>query len=270
MGEASDELKSRMENKQSALARLLSSIKFLVEPDLPVEDRRGGGRLECLLSTSLVTESGDSHDCIVLDVSRRGLRIRTTRSLGKGVSVALKPPEPFAQSHALLMARVMWSRKDDGGHGYLAGLLLPPGTEHEESWLESYLLSRGFSASGPQRRKYLRAESELPGRLIRKDNSAVHVMVLNLGLGGALIRSDEELEKMSPFRLHIGPYGNLAELELAGTVLRKTGEVEPYHIHSSRFGPLEARRHELLKGYITSLLRQNRADKRMRRSKPRP
>lgn len=268
MGESSDEPKTRLESKQGALARLLSSIKFLVEPDLPVEDRRAGGRLECSLATSLVTETGETQECHVLDVSRRGLRIRTDRSLSKGISVALKPPEPYGETHASLMARVMWSRKDEDSRGHLAGLLLPPGTEHEETWLEAYLLSKGFSVGGLQRRKFLRAESELPGRLIRKDNSAVHVMVLNLGLGGALIRSDEELEKMSPFRLHIGPLGNLPELELAGTVLRKTGEIEPYHIHSSRFGPLEARRHDLLKRYITSLLRQNRADKRMKRRKP--
>lgn len=265
MGDASDELKTPTNAKQGALSRIFSSIKFLVEPDIPVEDRRAGGRVECALSTSFVTVTGENHDCTVLDVSRRGLRVRTERSVAKGLSVAIKPPEPFAEKHASLMARVMWSRKDDDGK-YLAGLLLPPGHENEESWLEAYLLSKGHSASGPQRRKFLRADAELPGRLILKDDTMVPVILLNLGLGGALIRCEPELEKMSPFKLRLGPHGSLPELELSGTILRLTTETDAFHLHSSRFGPLDARRHDLLKKYITSLLRKSRADKRMRKN----
>ena len=266
MGDSSDEGKTRAEARQGALSRLFSSIKFLVEPDPPVEDRRGGGRLESALATSFVTENGDNYDCTVLDVSRRGLRVRTARPVGKGLSVAIKPPEQFAENHASLMARVMWSRKDDDGTP-LAGLLLPPGNENEESWLEAYLLSKGHSASGPQRRKFLRADAELPGRLVGKDNKTVAVTLINLGLGGALIRCEPELAKMSPFQLHLGPHGSLPELELSGTILRLTpSNGETFHLHSSRFGPLEARRHDLLKKYIVSLLRQGRADKRMRKT----
>ena len=265
MGDSSEELKTHVGIKQGALSRLFSSLKFLVEPDPPVEDRRAGGRVECLLSTSLVTETGDNHDCTVLDVSRRGLRVRTDRSVGRGLSVAIKPPESFAEKYASLMARVMWSRKDDDGK-YLTGLLLPPGNENEESWLEGYLLSKGHSASGPQRRKFLRADAELQGRLILKDDTMVPVTLLNLGLGGALIRCEPELEKMSPFKLRLGPHGSLPELELSGTILRLTTGTDAFHLHSSRFGPLDARRHDLLKKYIISLLRKSRADSRMRKN----
>jgi hypothetical protein len=254
------------EAKKSAMARLLSSIKFLVEPGLPVEERRIGGRLECSLETSYVSEMGDSGEAVVLDISRRGLRIRTSGSVTKGLTLALKPPSEFANGDfAPLMARVMWSKKDDDG--YLAGLLLPPGSEDEETWLEAFLVSKGYGVGGPQRRKYVRADSELPGRLNIRDEPTMEVTVLNLGLGGALIRCEPVLEKMSPFRLHLGPYEDLPELEISGTILRhsKGDDSEPWTYHSSRFGPLEERRHSLLKEYVVKLLRKAREEKRKNR-----
>jgi hypothetical protein len=250
-GEASQD------RKQGALSRLLSSIKFLVEPGLPVEDRRIAGRLDCALETSYLAENGDAGSGVVLDVSRRGLRMRTSRAIGKGLTLALKPPSGLGDGaeYAPLMARVMWTTK--AGDAFLCGLLLPPGIEDEETWLEAYLASRGYNVGDPQRRKFVRAESQLAGTLAIEDQAPIDVLVLNLGLGGALIRAELSLEKNSPFRLHMGPHGNLPELELSGTILRQSqNEGEAWYYHSTRFGPLEERRHTLLKEYIVNLLKK--------------
>lgn len=246
----------RAETKKGALARLLSSIKFLVEPDLSVDDRRIAGRLACSLDTSYVTETGETGTGQVLDVSRRGLRMRTPVAVSKGLTIALKAPANLTEAaYAPLMAKVMWSSRD--GDSYLLGLLLPPGIEDEETWLEAYLISAGYNIEDPQRRKFVRAESELAGQLLLDAQPPVEVLVLNLGLGGALLRSELSFDSNSPFRLQLGPHGNLPELVLSGSILRVSqNEGEDWYYHSTRFGPLEERRHTLLKEYIIKLLKK--------------
>lgn len=243
------------EARQGALARLMNSIRGLVDPQLPVEDRRSTGRFACDLETSYVTEIGGTGQARVLDVSRRGLRLSTAQQLGRGMTVAVKPPASLDGAFPPLMARVMWTRKGD--QECLCGLLLPPGTEDDQSWLEAYLASQGFNAREPQRRKHVRADSDIPGELARDAQFPLSVVVKNLSLGGALIRTDQSLEKNSHFKLALGPHGDLPELELAGIVLRQSGGDDEGLNYSVRFGPLEQRRHTLLKEYIVSLLRKN-------------
>lgn len=245
----------QQETRQGPLARLMNSIRGLVDPDLPVEDRRSAGRYPCELETSYVTEIGGTGQARVLDVSRRGLRLSTPASLGRGITVAVKPPAALDGAFPPLMARVMWSRKAEDG--YLCGLLLPPGTEDDQSWLEAYLSSQGLNPREPQRRKHVRADSDIPGLVSWEGRPALPVMVKNLSLGGALIRTPETLEKNSAFRLSIGPHADLPDLELSGVVLRQSGGDEEGNDYSVRFGPLEQRRHTLLKEYIVSLLRKS-------------
>jgi hypothetical protein len=254
MSEQKDE--ALRQSKKGALARLLSSIKFLVDPELPVEDRRVAGRVDCQLETGYVTETGEGGVGTVLDISRRGLRMRTDLLLPKGITVALKPPASLnAGDLAPIMARVMWSSKAD--QGYLSGLLLPPGIEDEETWLEALLIDLGFDAGSSQRRKFVRAETSLPGRLHLDGLPVLEVTVLNLSLGGALLKAEQAFEKSSSFQLGLGPHKDLPELELSGTILRHTpAEGEGRHLHSTRFGPLEERRHTLLKEYIIKLLQK--------------
>lgn len=261
MEESSAGKAPRSEAKKSALAHLLSSIRFLVEPELPIEDRRTAGRMDCNLDTSYVTQTGSSGNATVLDVSRRGLRVRTSTSVRKGITIALKPPPELAQGdYAPLMARIMWTSKD--GDGCLAGLLLPPGSENEQTWLEAYLVSKGYNIAEPQRRKFVRAESEIAGLLLQDEQPDLEVLVLNLGLGGALLQTDHQLEKNSAFRLDLGPYADLPALEISGTILRHSrNEGEPWYYHSCRFAPLEERRHTLLKKYILKLLKPKKGKK---------
>lgn len=247
------------DSKKGALERLLSSIAFLLEPQLPVEDRRKVGRIACTFPTSFVTETGLTGTAEVLDVSRRGLGLRSRSALSKGLTLALKPPALLEGDFAPIMARVVWSQKED--QGYRCGVMLPPGLEDEPTWLEAYLLAQGAAPNEPQRRRFVRASSDLPGRLEFPDAPAVAVTIVNLGMGGALLRADQTLSGSS-FQLSFGPWDNLPALELSGTLLRHTrDEQQTYHFYSSRFGPLEERRHSLLKEYIVHLLRNSERDR---------
>lgn len=233
--------------------RLMSSLKALVEPELPLEDRRLSGRLETSLEVDYVTEQKISGRGLILDISRRGLRLRTDLPLSKGNSIAINAPEALQAYFAPMMAQVMWTSRfsDD----YVYGLLLPPGLEFEESWVAAVMKQLGYEIASFQRRKYVRADSELPGILLLDAQPPLSVTVLNLSMGGAMVSSEVVVESETPFRLQLGPHADLPELEVSGVILRNTpGEEEGQHIHSTRFGPLEKRRHSLLKEYIMNLL----------------
>ena len=252
MSESSAEAVSSGGSK-GPFGRLMTSLKALVEPELPLEDRRLSGRLETSLEVNFVTEQERAGTGIVLDLSRRGLRLRTNLILNKGTSVAIKAPVALEPYYSPMLAQVMWSsRKDDD---YIYGLLLPPGIEFEESWVAAVMDQLGYQISSFQRRKYVRADSELPGQLLLDAQPPLPVTVLNLSMGGAMVSSEVVIESDTPFRLQLGPHADLPELEVSGVILRNTpGETEGKHVHSTRFGPLEKRRHSLLKEYIMNLL----------------
>ncbi len=245
------------EAKINPFSRLLSSIKQLVDPTLPIEDRRGGGRLACSYESSFVTEHGETGRCEVVDVSRRGLQLITENPLAKGLTVAIKTPETLgSDAFASVMTKVMWTRKDQDQR-FLSGVLLPPGIEDEETWLEAILSKSGYRDDGSQRRKFVRAESEISGRLALDGETPFEVMVLNLGMGGALIKCEQSLPAERHFVLELGPFGDLPDIEISGTILRETDSNDGGpRLYSSRFGPLEKRRHSLLQEYILTLLKK--------------
>lgn len=254
MSEKTEE--SKPATQEGPLARLLSSIKFLVDPVLPVENRRDDGRVECSYKVSYLSETNRSGEGELMDISRRGMRLRTSEALAKGRIVSLLPPKrmEIQEDFAPLMARVVWACKDTDGR-YLAGLLLPAGSADEETWVEELLTRLGYP-NDPKRRKHVRAEANLEGVFRLTGGPEAEVLVMNLGMGGALVRADDRYEKDSAFTLLLGPAGNLPEIELQGVVLKSMGEESGGHNHSVRFGPLERRRHDLLKEYIVYLLEE--------------
>lgn len=242
--------------KRGALTRLLASIKNLVDPALPVEDRRNFERVRCQLEVSYLTEHGLSNHGILLDLSRRGLQIKTDQSLNRGLTIVVKPPSDLAHlDFAPVMAQVMWSKHDNGS--YLAGLLLPPGLADEETWLEALMSNLGHGQTFSQRRQFVRADAHLPGQLVIDEHPPQHVTILNLSLGGALLTGAESFPKGTPFKLRLGPFRDLPLLDLCGIILRENSSKTPHSAPSTslRFGPLEGRRHALLKEYILRLLK---------------
>lgn len=239
-------------SQSSPYSRLMSSLKALVEPQLPLEERRLSGRLDTELEVNYTTEQNKPDRGTILDVSRRGLRLQTRMPLSRGMTVAIQAPDKLQEFFSAVTAQVMWSSKTEGG--YVSGLLLPPGIEFEESWVASVMQQLGYHISSFQRRKFVRADSELPGTLLLDAQPPISVTVLNLSMGGASVATDIVVEQDTAFRLQLGPHADLPELEITGVVLRHNVSEEGTHIHSTRFGPLEKRRHSLLKEYIMNLL----------------
>lgn len=249
----SDE-KQRFERKQSTLTRLLSSINFLVSENTSTRDTRQSARLECRAEVNFVEETGAGGKGFLIDISRHGLQLETERKLSRGRTIALNAPQDDRLDRtAPFMAKVRWSRKGKAGT-YLAGLQLPPGTEDDPHWLEALLHQLGYSDDGSQRRRFIRADSTICGQLTPDDEESetVTVEVLNLGLGGALLKATESLGQNLQFTLTIGPDGDLPELSLKGTVLRVIPK-DNHTLHPSRFATADDRGTEILNEYILKL-----------------
>ena len=122
--------------------------------------------------------------------------------------------------------------------------------------MESLLHQLGYTDDGSQRRRFIRADSSIEGRLTpaAEGSEPVDVKVLNLGMGGALLRADEALAQNLQFKLVLGPHGDLPELSLDGTILRIIEKPdEGFTLHPSRFATSNEREEAILNEYILKL-----------------
>ena len=231
------------DQKRGLLTRLLSSISFLIAPDLNTDDRRAVPRLPCSQTVTFVSDTGTPGTAELLEVSSRGLRLRLDMALSRGRTLALNAPDDTElESYPPIMAHVVWS-SPQGSREHLVGLAVPSELQDETTWLDSILASLGYTEDGSQRRQHIRAQAEIEGWLLLEDQAeeqAVTVSVLNLGMGGALLRCASTFPKDAQFRLSIGPRDDLPLLHVKGTILRSI-EKESFTLHPSRFRPLDER-----------------------------
>jgi c-di-GMP-binding flagellar brake protein YcgR len=241
----------RFDRKQGLLTRILSSINFLVTEDTGTEEMRNSARIECRAEVAYVAINGSQGKGYLVDISKTGLQLETEKKLAKGITIALNAPDDETLDRTSpFMAKVRWSRKGKAGT-YRAGLELPPGTEEDPHWLESLLHQLGYTEDGSQRRRFIRADSAIEGRLTpqAKGSETIDVKVLNLGMGGAMLQTDSALPRNLQFTLVLGPHEDLPKLSLDGTILRIVEKSQSY-LHPSRFATSDEREAEILKEYI--------------------
>ena len=244
----------RTNRKRGFLEKLLSSINFLVKEDVNTKDQRRDARIECRYEVSYVDEFGTSGTGTLIDISRKGLQMESPVKVRKGVTLAIKAPEDETLDRtAPFMAKVCWCRK--GEEGYRVGLALPPGVEDDPHWLESLLHQLDYSVEEGQRREHIRAAGQIPGRitpLSPEEREPFEVEVRNLGMGGALLKSQQLLARDSQFELRVGPHADLPELALRGTILRVV-EKSDHVLYPCRFRTSEEPEDDLLREYILKL-----------------
>lgn len=244
----------RIQRKKGLLDRVLSSISFMVDEDTNTRDQRRSARLFCRHEVSYVDEYGSKGVAYLVDISKKGLQIETSSKIRKGVTLAVAAPEEESLDRtAPFMAKVRWCRRGED-RKFRVGLALPPGAEDDPHWLESLLHQLGYSEQEGQRREHIRAVGRIPGQLTPEGNEAdrLEVEVQNLSMGGALIKSQQSLQRNSHFELQIGPLEDLPELKLSGTILRIV-EKPDHLLYPSRFRLNGDRDEKVLREYILKL-----------------
>lgn len=247
----------RSKRKEGLLSRLMSSLNFMVSDEPSTRDQRGSARINCRYEVTFVDEFGKKGSGYLIDISKSGLQMETGNRLRKGVTLALQAPDDEKLDRtAPFMAKVRWTRKGkDGIHRI--GLALPPGVEDDPHWLEALLHQLGYTEDEGQRRQHIRASSQIPGVLTPvtetdKQAGSFEVAILNLGMGGALLKSQVPLAKNSQFHLVLGPFEDLPEIKLFGSVLRVM-EKSDHVLYPSRFRAQEERDEKILEEYILKL-----------------
>jgi hypothetical protein len=149
------------------------------------EEKRHKVRLRCEEAVVCKLEEGtDEFTATVRDVSPHGMGIVARRQLASGCRMLLEH-----EGGGPVWARVVRSRERPGGE-FLLGLAYDEKLENLRiSWLRPYLRSLGFAGAVPleERRHQVRLELQLPG-CVHKGTEEGRAWLLNLGLGGAMVR----------------------------------------------------------------------------------
>lgn len=196
------------------LSDLLSKVQSLVfKPNL--DDNRTRPRARCQIPISCQTKEG-AMACTLRDLSTHGARIQTDRKLAKGLDILLLPPKGSSEKDKAVKAKVMWSRKYRGRY-YIGMKFSRPGSE---SWIKSLLQELGLSTSVPnQRRKFVRFNTEMPAQL-RVYGNATQAKVLDLSMGGALVKSSKTINNGAKVGLDLAGYGSTKSLSLSCSTVK--------------------------------------------------
>lgn len=242
------------------------------DPDFPqlslVERRR---KLRVRTYIRLEIQVSDSQaSAIVTDLSLDGLRLRTNYELQEGdrVEVSLvEAPEEGRQGS--VFCRCVWSTQfgSPSRPTYEAGLTFQDADENmQRSWVKYVLEQLGFDETKTfQKRKFLRASGEIPARVFTsQDDQAVSGVIVNVGVGGALLSSETPLKVDSLVHCELCLWRILPALRLPCKVLavnaedsgQEEEEGSTTYLHSLLFLAMDTEQVKLLGNYVIYLLSQ--------------
>lgn len=198
-------------------------------------ERRKLVRLRC--SYDVKAGLGDKKfKATIVDIGLQGLKLRTAQPLKVGEKVTLAPPNPVTGAAAgPVEAKVVWIKMPDRNFLTYAGLIFTADKETmARSWIKAFLKELGFTPKTIySQRRFIRADCFLEAsyRLAGEEREQTG-RVYNLGVGGMLLESPQELTMGTPLELRLGPLEELPALELAGTLVqvRKEGAMRLYGV----------------------------------------
>lgn len=228
------------------VSKLVDGLRSLVEPGPTTElrERRRAPRVGCEYT---VTAEGENKTVsgTLCDIGLFGVGFLCGENLPVGTVWALSPPAPVAEdSPALVKCRVEQSNKE--GDLFRIGFAYQEEAEVlSKSWIAHLLRELGYSLGHLiQRRKQRRVPTRIPAEFQTRDGeTSVPAALLDLGLEGALIRSEVDWFQGTEVGLLIGPYGDHESFYLEGiTVDLRPDPHEEGWLHGVRFYPPDSGR----------------------------
>ncbi|MBI3927497.1 MAG: PilZ domain-containing protein [Armatimonadetes bacterium] len=214
------------------------------------EERRRLIRLKC--SFEVTCRDGDrTFPAHAHDVSLGGMRLES-RELHEGLEMKVRPRDG---SGDWIRARVMWYSPRMGENGSGGVQFQEPPQDLGKSWVVDLLHRLGLGSSNfINRRKYTRARADLPAS-VRCGEERREGKVLDIGLGGAMLELDGNLETGDLLELQIPAFRNLPELDLPGRVLAAREAGPGRHHHHLQFEELDPDTTRALGRVVVELLR---------------
>jgi len=172
-------------------------------------DRRGTLRIPCHLNARLGDD--EQTEVEVVDIGLRGMRLLVKGKIRKGSTFELHPQSGQGKP---VNCKIEWKKKHS--QGFLTGVSFQDDKSAlSSSWLFQELKAIGLEAvQTEQRRTGVRVICRTPARIRHEENKR-EVVLVDLGLGGALIELEgEPLKKADNVRLEFGPMDELPRLAL--------------------------------------------------------
>ena len=237
-------------------------------PQLSLAERRKKLRIRTYIRLDISTD-GNSNSAILTDLSLDGMRLRTNQELKEGDEVEVSFLEQSSDERTEpVSCRVVWSTSfgPPGRVTYEAGLSFHDSTEQmKNSWVKYVLEQLGFDEKKTfQKRKYLRTSGCVPARVFTHNSSEGTIVgeVINLGIGGALLASDQALGLEAQIHCEICLWRILPALRLPCKVLsvrqdESEGVEGLRYLHSLLFLGMDTEQVKLLGNYVIFLINQS-------------
>lgn len=242
-----------------ALKQLLDGVlAFFQERGPRSEERRRLIRLRCDYAVQCVMEQ-EQFAGHVADMGLNGMRLQVEQKLKPGSKIFVyHPAQGDKVENEYVLCLVRWCRKRREGELYDLGLQYvdTPGNMRR-SWVKFLLKELGFDERAIYtRRKSIRAEASLEGKLTAEDGREIPGTVVNLGAGGALFQCTQPFPPTTRVRLWLGALGRIRAVELPAVVIhsKRPRENGP-HFTSLRFEELNARQVRVLGQNVLHLLK---------------
>ena len=238
---------------------MVSLVMALDEGDPPpLQERREQVRLRCHYPVK-VTSGANTFRSVVTDVGPRGLRLKFVSPLRKGSLTSITYDHEDTGRPAV-QCRTVWCRKRRFSPDRVAGVEFVGGLESVTgSWVGLVLDELGFNAGDEGNpRRWVRAETHFPARLQLNGGPELEARVVNLGVGGAQLLTDQAVgEPGKTARLRMGPWEGLPPLEIEAQLLSVApDELVDGALWRVRFEHADPTKVEGLGRYVLHMLRE--------------
>ncbi len=222
-----------------------------------LSERRRQVRVRCYCRVKVTTSEGDTFRATVTDIGIDGMRLRSPIGIKPRSKLVIEYAHGEAEkAGGDICCEVVWVNKV--ANAFVAGVVYRDTAENRRrSWVMSLLQELGFDESKTfQRRRHIRAEGMIPARLFY-EGDRIDGMVVNLGLGGALMEGEADLTEGTSVELSMCLWRILPALNLKGTLLNCRSEsISERFLYSIKFSELSASQLKLLGNYVIYLINQ--------------
>lgn len=247
-----------MVNSQSMLRNVIQAIEAMDarEVSQSLAEKRRGLRVKSYAQVRL-----GEHKAVVTELGVDGLRLKSMEApLAEGQELDIVYGTPLEEGEAgPVKVQVAWVQRS--GRELVAGARYTDSRDNmRRSWVRFLLQEIGFDESRTyQRRKFIRVDASIPCRIFRGEECLVHEgRLVNIGIGGALLESAEELVKGDVLTVEMSLWRILPTLRLPVAVMDPRREPESGLVLTSlQFGPIEPPQVKLLGNYIINMINQS-------------
>lgn len=214
-------------------------------------ERREIVRVECKVPAVCLFPDGKQSKAVVVDMGMKGLRLECRKKLPANKTVRIMRPDGGPVN-----CKIVWCKPKRFSDRYLAGLEFSDTPENlRHSWIKNTLQNLGFVPGRiKEKRMHIRVPAEQRASLVSAaGDELTEGLLINLGIGGALVEMGVLVPKALRVSLRVDPMGALPALELPCEIRSAfQNQRNQKFMHGLRFDDQD---NDLVKKYLALLMK---------------